>query len=185
MAERMTKTFLALVLAVVMSSPAVAETCSVTSLPTSGTITGARLNARLSQIESCINGGIDENNFTSGTNIPSSDLAAPKALYTVSFTLDCAAGTKAAAFVPYTTSTIVGVSTHVDATSTFDYDVTIKDDAVTVGTVASITTTTATYTALSRSVTNADEVIVDITQTTPGTCTAVNVVVFLTTAHVS
>jgi hypothetical protein len=186
MVQRLIKVAAAVALLFSMSLPAAAGTCNITNLPTSGTLTGSRLNARYSQIESCINGGIDENNLAANTNIPTGDLAAPNALAAHSFTLDCAAGTKAAAFVPMVSGTVVGMSTHVDATSTFEYAVVLKKNTSTIATDAGITTTTANLTSgLSTSVTTSDEVVIDITQTTAGTCTAVNVVVYLEYVHQS
>lgn len=184
--ERALKIVVALVVALAMSQPAAAGTCSVTNLPTSGTITGSRLNARYNQIESCINGGIGDANIDTTDPITTSSLASPNSLYAVSFTVSCTAGTKAAAFKPVVASTIVGMSAHVDATGVFDYDVVLKKDASTVATDAAITTATSSLTSgLSTSVATTEEVIFDITQNTAGTCTAVNVVVFLTAAHQS
>lgn len=184
--ERLLKLTLAALLVVTMSAPAVAGTCSVTNLPTSGNITGSRLNARYNQIESCINGGIGDANIDTSDPITTTSLASPNSIYTASFTLDCAAGTKAASFKPVVASTVIGMSAHVDATTTFDYDVVLKKNTSTITTDANITTTTASLTTgLSTSVTTSDEVVIDITQTTAGTCTAVNVVVFLKAAHQS
>lgn len=78
---------LALLLALALAAPAAATTCTVTDFTASGILTADRLNQRLHQITSCVNGNLGNTNVTTADPIAVAKLATPNAIYSQSFTL--------------------------------------------------------------------------------------------------
>lgn len=96
------KRFLSLLVAVAallfVSGDALATTCTVTNFPTTGTLTASRLNARFNQVESCINGNIDDTNIGTSAAIGITKIANDLARSPVTVQLDCSA-TQTGAFM--------------------------------------------------------------------------------------
>lgn len=166
--------------------PVIAGTCSVTNLPTSGYITASSMNARYDQIESCINGDIGNSNWDASEPLQNSNLASPKSVFAVSQRLACNAGTSAFQFRVPVAATLTGASVRVDATGSYDYDVVAQVAGVTrVQFTGVSSSSTQTSTGGSHSVSTAQDVEIDVTQNTAGTCSGIDVVLFFTANHTS
>lgn len=164
-----------------------AGTCDIQSLPTTGTMTAARFNARYQQIEACINGGIGDTNVDSSDPISVSNIANNNAVYAVSATSACGSVT-ALKFRPYTASEVIGISAACRGCSAADHDITMTVNGVGVTLSAAFEgiddeNTVADMSIIETAVTTAQDVVVSIAQTTAGSCAAWSIVVFLKAQH--
>lgn len=83
-----TRLVLALVaLAMLIAPMADAGTCDLTEFPATGTLTAERLNQRIRQTERCLNGNIGNSNWNTAELLDNGNLANPRALYAVSWTI--------------------------------------------------------------------------------------------------
>lgn len=192
-ARRLLLILAALVVVAVVAAPgARAGTCSVTDLPGSGTLTSSSFNARWRQIETCINGNIGNANVSASEQLAVGKLANQNAIYSQPFTLttnDSGAGSVVATGTDLrmwripVTSTVIGMSLKLDACTGCSVTVTLQKDSTTIKTFAGIaTTTTQTDFTLSNSVTNAQDLNIDVSGTMTGV-KRIDVVVYEKAQH--
>jgi hypothetical protein len=182
-----TLAFAAFAALLVNIAPAQAGTCTVSNLPTSGTLTGTRLNGKFTQVENCINGNITNSNLSSTASVANSKLANPNNTYAVGFSYDaCGTSADVVQFRAPASSTITGVSARCLGCSAADHDVDLEKNGTPIKAFTTIAdTTTQTDFTLATSVGNTDDISFDLTQNTAGSCAGWSFVVYLKTAHVS
>jgi hypothetical protein len=160
-----------------------AGACTVDALPASGTVTPAHFNRRFDQVESCINGRIGDANLSSSEPISTTNLAKPAAYFTQSVQLAC--GTKASAFAYEVgfAGEIVSLSVRCRDCAAADHTITLKVGASTVKAQNVTNSTIARDSTLTTDFAAGDDIIIDTTQMTAGSCSAYDVVVGMKTTH--
>lgn len=170
----------------VMAQPVEAGTCSTTDLPSSGTLTASRLDSRHAQLEACINGNIGNTNWDATDPLAIGNIANDLSTFAISTQLACGTVVSAYQFRVPVSSTLMGASFRCRGCTAADHDVSIQVNGSTVKTFAAIAdSTTNTDFALATAVSNAVDVEIDTTQTTAGSCTAYDVVIYFTAQHTS
>lgn len=155
-----------------------AGVCAVTALPVTGTLTASRLNARYSQIESCVNGRLD-------SPVALNELASAYSYTAVSAQIPCT--TQADAFmtrVPYQ-ARLSNVMVRCLGCSSADYDIDVQiggTNSIQFVGIADGTMQTSTGT---DTVTTSQDVAVDVTQNTAGSCSSLDVTMWFKITHTS
>lgn len=187
MNKRLMLIFAWALLALLVPCDSYADTCNVTNLPTSGTLTAARINARFTQVESCVNGNLDEANLQSSSAIENSKLAAPNNYIVVTTQLACGDKTSAYQFrLPQAATLDYATFRCRDCSAPDDHTIDIQINGSTVSTFANITgSTTQENSSIASAASTGQDIEIDTTETTAGSCTAYDVTMFFTTAHAS
>lgn len=164
-----------------------AGTLAVTDFPASGTLTASMLNARFAQVEARVNGGLGDANISSSEPLSLAKIQNDYSRFCTSEVLTCSA-TVANAFVTRVPATGYITSAYVSChgCSGADIDLLVQVDSTTVATFTGIAnTTTQTSTGLTGAVASTNDVNVDITVNTVGSCTGLDVTICYALPHVN
>lgn len=164
----------------------VTSTCSVTSLPTTGTLTAARINSRFTQLTGCINGSLGDSNMSTSDTIDIDKITNDSARASVTESVVCAS-TTANAFVYRVPAagTLTDAFVRCRGCSAADIDVNIQVNGATQIAFTGITdTTTQTSTGNSIAVAAAQDLDFDVTVNTAGSCAALDVTTWFKFQHV-
>lgn len=174
----------ALALAILVAIPADAGTLTVTPFPSYGTITNERLDSRFDQVEAVVNGGLGDANFSSSEPLTVSKLANPNAFVAHPVQISCSTKTSAWMHRLPAAGTLVRAFLRCRDCSSADYDVDIQVAGTTRIAFAAVTGSTIQDSgAVSYSVGSSDNVEIDVTQNTAGSCSALDVTMYFTLQH--
>lgn len=164
----------------------ISSTCSVTSLPTTGTLTAARINSRFTQLTGCINGSLGNTNLSTSDKIAITKIANDESYVAVSESLPCA-GTIASVYtfrVP-AAATLTDAFVRCRGCSAADIDVDLQVNGTTQIAFAGIAnTTTNSSTGNSIAVAVAQDVEWDVTVNTAGSCASLDATAWLKIQHI-
>lgn len=163
-----------------------AGTCTITNLPSSGTLTSSRLNALMAQVETCINGNLGDSNWDSSDKLSVSNVANDEGRFTIPLQLACGSKTSAYMFQVPATSVLTDATFRCRDCAAADHTIDIQ-----VGGTTEITfpnqpdSTLVESTGNSVSVSTSQNVEIDTTQVTAGSCSAYDVTLSFKTQHTS
>lgn len=179
------KLMAAFVATMLLSADAMATACDLTDFPSSGTLTRTALNARLAQIESCINGNIGTGNITASEPIALSKIANQNSYQYVSRRLPCGTKTDSTAFKLPVASTLKGASFYCNDCGASDSEtIVIQVDSSTAKTFAAIATDTVQSDfTLSTAVSTSAVVNIDTTEGAHSACTSYDLVLAFVSQH--
>lgn len=171
------------VLPFVAFDPAMAGTCDVTEYPATGTLTAERMNQRIRQTESCVNGRIGNANWASGEPLAVTNLQNQYAIFSTTWTIgdenaDATAGENITVAndvrqwrVPVS-ATVIGMTVAARCPGTCGTPsgtVTLQKGAATIKTFTGIAPTTPSVDfAISNAIVNTDVLNIDVGGTLTG-----------------
>ena len=187
------------VFALLVAADTQAATCNITEHPASGILTAERLNQRIRQAETCVNGALGDANISSSEPLALSKIAQPYSTFATSWTLidmdadgsngeDLVAGTELVQWQVPSSSTVIGMSVRLfceaDACPAAAASVQLQEDANTIKSFVGVTGEAPSVDfGLNSVVANTDVLNIDI----GGTLTSVDqiqVVVYFKTEHI-
>ena len=164
----------------------ITSTCSVTSLPTSGTLTAARINSRFTQLTGCINGSLGNTNLSTADKIAITKIANDESYVAITESLPCASSIASVfTFRVPAAATLTAAFVRCRGCSASDIDVDLQVGGVTQISFAGIAnTTTNASTGHSIGVAVATDVEWDVTANTVGSCAALDATAWLKLQHI-
>lgn len=180
----------AALVASVFAAQADATTCTLTTFPASGILTADRINQRLSQVQTCVNGRIGNNNWNTAEPLQNTNLANPNALFSQTFTYgeasnaaDVTAANNVRQWRVPISATVTAITGVAHGCTACVVTVTFQKDAVTIATLLlNATLTTVTNFAVGGTVLNTNDLNIDVSGTVTGV-KSIDVVIYYKAQH--